>query len=229
MKRKWIAASILIAVVGTVIWVLSDQVSFSALADQERTVREFIAEHPVTSWVLGFFVYLLISLVPGTRGKAIAWGWLFGFWSGLVMVNVALTIAAMIGFYFSRYLFRDAVESRYALRLEHVNRALEANGAFYVLLLRVVPVSFSLTNYVLGATSVDRKTYWWATQLGLLPGNIVFINVGSQLPSLVELATKGPSAILSWQLIAAVSILSLFAVVAPIAVQRLAKRRALST
>ena len=219
------APACLVAIIAIAVWLFSFHFSLSSLAQQERYFRNLITEHPVTSWVLGFFVYLMIALVPGTRGKAIAWGWLFGFWPALVIVNGALTVAALICFCLSRYLIRDAVESRYALQLNGVNRALERNGAFYVVLLRVVPVSFSLTNYLLGATSLDRKTYWWATQLGLLPGNIVFVAVGAHLPSLSEVVERGISTVFSWQLVTALSLLSLFTLVVPLLLRRMIRDR----
>lgn len=220
MKRKWFGAACLLVLTVLAGWLASSQISLETFVDHEDSIRQRIAEHPGWFWVLGFFVYLALSVIPGTRGKAVVFGWLFGFWPGLILVNLALTVAAFIGFQLGRSLLREVVESRYALRLAQLNRALQENGGFYVLLLRIVPVSYSLTNYVLGATSLDRRTYWWGTQLGLLPGNIVFVSVGANLPSLGELKEQGLAAIFSVELAASLIGLSLFTLLVPPVLRR---------
>lgn len=224
MKRRWFAIILFFVAVILAGWLVGSYFSLESLAKQEQSIHGLVAEHPFITWVLGFFIYVGISLVPGTRGKAIAAGWLFGLWSGLVLVNFALTLAALIGFLISRYLLRDAVAGRYPARVERGNRAIEKNGALCVLLLRVVPVSFSLTNYVLGATKVKTKTYWWATQLGLLPGNFIFVNAGAQLPSLNEVVTRGWSVLLTWESVSGLVLLSCFTLFTPWLISRWSHR-----
>jgi uncharacterized membrane protein YdjX (TVP38/TMEM64 family) len=215
MKRSWFGIALFFSVVIAAGWLVGSHISLATLADRERSARDSIAEHPLIWWMLGFLVYVGVALVPGTRGKAVAVGWLFGFWPGLILVNGALTIAALIAFIISRHLLQEAVAGRYGLLLGRINRALETNGAFYVILLRVVSVSFSLTNYLLGATQLRTRTYWWATQVGLLPGNVVFVNAGAQLPSLHEVVNEGWLVLLSWEFLSAIALLSIFALLAP--------------
>jgi uncharacterized membrane protein YdjX (TVP38/TMEM64 family) len=92
---------------------------------------------------------------------------------------------------------------------------LTARGAYYVLGLRLVPVSFTLTNYVFGATRLETRTYWWATQLGLLPGNLVFVYAGSSLPDLALIAREGWSVCWNWELAISLTCLSLLTLAAP--------------
>lgn len=221
MKRRLILVVLVAIGLGAIAWLGSEQLSLSKLAQREHELRQVITDDPVQSWLLGFLIYFLVALVPGTRGKAIVWGWLFGFWSGLVLVNLALTAAAITAFFASRHLLRELVETRYSAQLAWANRALERDGAFYVLALRVVPVSFSITNYLLGASAVNSKTYWWSTQLGLLPGNIAFVFVGAGLPSLRQIAEQGLLALFSWQLMFGLVLLSLLPFAAHWVVQRL--------
>lgn len=185
------------------------------LARGEQVLRNLVATYPVLSWCVGFLLYFLLGLVPGTRGKAILFGWLFGFWPALIQVNVALTGAALVGFHLSRWLFRDAVMARYEWQLERINRALATQGAEYVILLRVVPISFSLTNYLLGATTLRARTFWWGTHVGLLPGNAVFIYLGAHLPSLTAWHEQGWTAVVTPELLGALGLGSLFVLVAP--------------
>lgn len=219
-KLKLTLLAVLALGLGMVAWYSTSYLSLADLAERERALREVIASRPFASWIVGFVVYFAASLIPGTRGKVIVFGWLFGFLPALVLVNVALTLAAIVTFKISRHLLQDTIESRYAPRLVWLNRALDREGAWYVILLRVLPISYSLTNYLLGATRLRTRTFWWATHIGLLPGNAVFTFVGSQLPTLGELSRKGVMAFISWEVIAALIVLSVF----PLVLHRLALR-----
>ena len=66
----------------------------------------------VQSWIIGFVLYAFLSLIPGTVGKAFVCGWVFGFLPAIILVDGALTLAALLTFFASRLLLRDAIESR---------------------------------------------------------------------------------------------------------------------
>ena len=46
-------------------------------------------------------------------------------------------------------------------------------------------------------------TFWWVSQLGMLPATIVYVYAGSTFPSLRELADKGIGQVWNWQTILA--------------------------
>src|SRR5688500_15670449 len=71
----------------------------------EDRLRTAIAEQPVIAWGIGFIIYTALSLVPATGGKSMVFGWLFGLWPAVVMVDCALTAAAMLTFGVSRMAF----------------------------------------------------------------------------------------------------------------------------
>ena len=209
MKRRlWLIGLIAIGL-AVIAWLGRSHFSLEELARHERELRGAISVYPVLSWCIGFGIYYLLAMVPGTRGKAVAYGWLFGFWPALLLVNISLTAAAMTAFFLSRHFVRVFIRDRYHVQLLGANRALEKEGAWYVILLRVLPVPYSLTNYLLGATSVAPRTFWWATHVGLIPSNIAFVFVGSELPSLGQIADEGLAALFSWELATGVVVLSL--------------------
>ena len=80
------------------------------------------------------------------------------------------------------------------------------DGALYLLTLRLAHAPFSIMNYAAGAgTDVSFRTFWWTTQLGLLPGNIVFVFAGTRLPSLEALVRRGPLSLLDGPMIIALA------------------------
>jgi uncharacterized membrane protein YdjX (TVP38/TMEM64 family) len=209
MKRRLLFLAPVALGLAIIAWLGRSYFTLEALAQHERELRRVIDHHQVLAWLIGFGIYFLLAMVPGTRGKAVVYGWFFGFWQGFVLVNLALTAAAMAAFLISRKFVRELIQERYQAKLVVANRALEREGAWYVILLRVLPVPYSLTNYLMGATNVSPKTFWWATHVGLIPSNVAFVFVGSELPSLGQLATEGFGAIFSWRLAIGVTILSL--------------------
>lgn len=159
----------------------------------DKWLRDFIRQQPVTSFAASFLICFLLSLIPGTSGKSVVLGWYFGVLAGVLIVNSALVAAAVVTFLLSRHYLRAAVEARFGVRLNRVRKRMARDGAHYLLTLRLAHAPFSLTNYTAGAaTHVSLLTFWWTTQLGLLPGNIVFAFAGARLPTVERLVQQGP-------------------------------------
>lgn len=175
----------------------SHYTSLDVLVKSDASLRQTIRNEPVTSCVLGFIAYVLVSLIPGTAGKSIVLGWFFGLLSGVVIVNVALVLAAIMTFVVIRSYFREAVRKRLGRQLQPLCDRMEHDGAFYLIALRMAHAPFTIMNYTTAAgTDVPLRTFWWTTQLGLLPGNIVFVYAGTRLPTLKELIVAGPLGVL---------------------------------
>lgn len=184
-------------------WILHNHVSLEDLALQESRLRDAIAAHPWRSFVIGFGVYAIVALVPGTGGKAIVYGWLFGFWQAVAIVTAGLAMAATAIFLLSRYLFRESIERRLPRFIGLINRNLQRNGAFYLVSLRMVHAPYSVVNPVIGASRVRIWTFLWTTVIGLLPPNALWVYVGIRLPSLRELADRGVESFVDLPLIGA--------------------------
>jgi uncharacterized membrane protein YdjX (TVP38/TMEM64 family) len=165
--------------------------SMEWLVENETRMREFVNDHPWQAWVLGLGIYTTFSLIPGTAGKSVICGWLFGLWPAVLMVDIGLTVAAFVAFVGVRFVFRDIVERRFGRVIRRMNAALEKEGAFYLLTLRLAHVPFTLVNYGSATTSIKTSTFVWTTSLGLLPNTIIFSFVGSRIPTLQELSEKG--------------------------------------
>lgn len=204
-KRKlavFLVAAILLVILA---WYVNTHVSLDELAEQENQIRTAIAANPWRSFVIGFLIYTVVALVPGTGGKAIIYGWLFGFWQAMTIVTVGLTISAMAIFFLSRYLIQESIERRYTDFLARMNKHLEKEGAFYLVTLRLLHVPYSIVNPVSGASRVQTWTFFWTTVVGLLPANAIWVYVGIRLPTLRELASSGPGSFIDLPLIGALA------------------------
>lgn len=128
-----------------------------------------------------------------TLAAGFTWGVLGGaaaVWSGAV---AGATAAFLIG----RTLARGAVQRRVDAdpRLRAVDAAVGAEGLRLVLLLRLSPLfPFNVLNYGLGVTALSLRDYVIGTGVGIVPGMVVYLWVGSTLSDLGAIAQGTPSA-----------------------------------
>ncbi len=197
--------------------------SLENLAAKEDQLRAYQDGNAVKGALLSFLVYVVVTglSLPGAAVLTLCLGWLLGFGKGLLVVSFASTAGATLAFLFSRFLLRESMMNRFGNKLDTFNTALEQEGSFYLFTLRLIPViPFFVINLVMGLTPIRATTFWWVSQLGMLPATAVYVYAGSTFPSLSELAEKGISGILQPELLIAFAILGLF----PLVIKKLIKR-----
>jgi len=210
LKRRIAVLVLAIAVVAGLAWYARHYVRIDDLVLREQQARAAIELYPWRSFAIGLATYTAISLVPGTSGKSVIIGWLFGLSRAVVLIIAGLTAAGLAMFYLSRFVFRAEIEHRYGRFLSALNGHIEKEGAFYLLALRMAHFPYSIINLVSGASRVRVRTFCWTTALGLLPGTVVFAWVGIRLPSLDELAAQGAGSLVDAPLVAALAASALF-------------------
>ncbi|QDV23397.1 TVP38/TMEM64 family protein [Aureliella helgolandensis] len=219
----WLKKPLLLAAVagvgGSLYWLLRDVLSLEYLASQETQMRVWQVDFPVITAIVALAVYVAVAglSLPGASVLTLVCGWYFGFWEGLLVVSIGSTGGAMVAFLISRYLLRDWIQHRMQERLSRIDEVFEREGAFYLFTLRLVPaVPFFVINAVMGLTKVRAATFWWVSQLGMLPGTAAYVYAGSTVPSLQSLADNGVGGILSWQMLLAFAILGIL----PLAIKK---------
>jgi uncharacterized membrane protein YdjX (TVP38/TMEM64 family) len=160
-------------------------------------------------YISGFFIlYVAVTglSIPGAAIMSLIAGALFGVLMGTIIVSFASTMGAALAFLSARFVLRDWVQGKFGERLRAIDDGLEKDGAFYLFTLRLIPVfPFFVINLLMGLTRIKTRTFFWVSQLGMLPATIVFVNAGTQI-SRIE-STAG---LLSPTLIASFVALALF-------------------
>jgi len=220
LKRRLLVLALAIGVFAGLAWYVRTYVTIDELVVREQQVRTAIERYPWRSFAIGLAVYTVVSLVPGTSGKSVVFGWLFGLWRAVILIIAGLTAAGLAMFFLSRFVFRAEIEHRYGRFLGALNRHLEREGAFYLLTLRMAHFPYSIINLASGASRVRARTFCWTTAVGLLPGTLVFAWVGIQLPSLDEIARNGVESLIDTSIIVALAVSAAF----PLLVRWLARR-----
>jgi len=183
-------------------------------ASQERFTELYTSNRVlVITAYMGIYIGVTALSLPGAAVLTLAGGGLFGLTFGTLAVSFASTIGATLACFVSRFLLREWVQNKFGDKLTTINEGIEKEGAFCLFSLRLVPIfPFFVINLVMGLTRMRLLTFFWVSQVGMLPGTMVYVNAGKELAQINSL-----SGILSPGVLISFAVLGLF----PITVKKL--------
>jgi uncharacterized membrane protein YdjX (TVP38/TMEM64 family) len=132
-----------------------------------------------------------VLIIPGSL-LTLGAGFAFGLVCGTVAVSIGSTLGASAAFLVGRTLARPWIEAKVGRKPEFraIDRAIGEQGFKIILLLRLSPAfPFNLLNYALSLTKVTFRDYVLASWIGMLPGTVVYVYLGSAGKDLAELFT----------------------------------------
>ena len=191
---------------------LGQFLTLTYLKEQQHAMNAYINDHFLASLSAFLVIYVLTAALslPGAAILTLAGGALFGVAWGTVAVSFASTIGATLAFLVSRFLLRDAIQQRFADKLRAINDGIEKDGAFYLFTLRLVPIfPFFIINLVMGLTPIKVWHFFVISQVGMLPGTLVYVNAGTEIAKIDSMA-----GILSPSLLASFALLGIFPILA---------------
>jgi uncharacterized membrane protein YdjX (TVP38/TMEM64 family) len=173
---------------------------------------------------VALYIMACVLLLPGSI-LTLGAGVVFGVINGSIALSIGATLGATCAFLVGRYLARDWVAKRIARKqkFKAVDEAVAREGWKIVLLTRLSPVfPFNLLNYAFGLTQVSIRHYFFASWLGMVPGTIMYVYIGSLAGDLASLAAGDRTKTLGEWILYGVGLL--VTIVVTVFVTRLAKR-----
>jgi uncharacterized membrane protein YdjX (TVP38/TMEM64 family) len=183
---KWVAAVAAVAALGAALFLLPLDRWLLALVETMRG-----AGLAGALLYVGAYVAACVLFLPGSI-LTLAAGFAYGPVQGTLLVMVASMLGATLAFVLGRTVLRGRIERRLAAhpRFAAVDRAVAAQGFKVVLLLRLSPLfPFNVLNYALGLTRVPLRTYALASLIGMFPGTLLYVYLGSLVTSAAQLAS----------------------------------------
>ncbi|MEZ5650553.1 MAG: FAD-dependent oxidoreductase [Burkholderiaceae bacterium] len=225
MNKKKLLVFVLVVGAIVAFWYLGlgRYFTLESIKAQQAGLAEAFAAKPWQTALTFFGVYVAVTALslPGAALLTLLAGAIFGFGWGLLIVSFASSIGATLAFLAARFVLRDWVKGKLGGKLAAIDRGIEREGAFYLFTLRLVPAfPFWVINLVMGLTSLPVRTFYWVSQVGMLLGTMVYVNVGTQLAQLESLA-----GILSPVLIGSFVLLGILPLVAKRIVETMKSRR----
>jgi dihydrolipoamide dehydrogenase len=197
---------------------LGRYVSIEFFRAQQAAIESYVANRPLASSIAFFLIYVAVTglSLPGAAIMTLVAGAVFGLLWGLILVSFASSIGATVAFLVARFLLRDWVQARFGDKLKTINRGVEREGAFYLFAMRLVPAfPFFAINLAMALTPIRTWTFYWVSQLGMLPGTVLFVYAGTQLGQFQ----------VTWQLLAALAALGFFPLAAKKTVEGIKARK----
>jgi pyruvate/2-oxoglutarate dehydrogenase complex dihydrolipoamide dehydrogenase (E3) component len=142
---------------------------------------------------------------------------------GTLIISFASTLGATVAFLVSRFLLRDYVQSRFSRNLKAINAGIRKDGTYYLFTLRLIPLfPFFVINLVMGLTPISTLKFFLVSQVGMLPGTLVYVNAGTQIAKIDSI-----SGILSPPLLISFALLGIFPLIAKYTVAFINARKTL--
>ena len=224
-SRGLVVLVVVLLIAAFFVFDLGQYLTLDYLKSQRQSFLDFYAQNRFVTLAIFFAIYVVVTALslPGATIMTLAGGAVFGLATGLLLISFASTIGATLAFVISRFVLRDAVQSRFKDKLKAINAGVEKEGDFYLFTLRLIPLfPFFVINLVMGLTPMKAWRFYLVSQIGMLPGTAVFVNAGSQLGALESL-----SGILSPGLILSFALLGIFPLLAKKLVSFIKSRKVL--
>ena len=173
------------------------------VATQLTLFMTWLSEHPVLGPFLLVIVYIIATVffIPGsilTVGAGYAFNVAYGsIWKAVLIggaaVWVGATIGASISMILGRFVLRDWLNTKKDKypTIKAVQKAIETEGLKLMILIRLCPIiPFNMLNYLMGITDIKFKDYVLGS-VGMVPGTVVYVFVGTTISSIAEAAKGG--------------------------------------
>ena len=205
LKWKKFFALLCFFLLGLALWKGGGSLTLENLREHREKFQALLEQNPVLFPFLLFVFYVAIAgfSIPGAAAVTLVIGSLLGFWEGLALVSFASSLGATIAFLLSRFFLRDWVEERFRGRVKGMLQEFERGGVSYLAFLRLAPIfPFFLVNLVAGLSRIPVLTFYFTSQVAMLPGTAILVNAGKEISRIQNISDLfGPRIIISLSLL----------------------------
>ena len=170
---------------------LSSFFSIENLKNYHLYFSNFYQKNPLLTISGFFFIYFISSSlsIPIVLPLTVFAGSIFGLLYGTLIVSFASSLGASLCFLLSRFLIGSFLEKKLTGFIKEVIEQFEKEGLLYLFSLRLIPlVPFFITNVAMSLTRLPLKDFYLISQLGMLPGTLLYVYAGQSLSEIENLS-----------------------------------------
>ena len=149
-----------------------------------ENVKAIKDQNPYLVEIFFFTIYVLATTIslPVATILGLLSGMIFDLMTAVILVSFASSIGATFAFLLSRYLLRDYVKERLSQQYEKINSGFIKRSGYYLFALRMCLIfPYFMINLVSGLTTIRTPVFYIVSQIGMLPGTIIIILLGSNI------------------------------------------------
>ncbi len=178
MKKYWRWVALFLGLI-----LLSVAISFLPVAQWVKSFTDWVRHLGLAGAFVFIAVYAIAAVLflPGAI-FTIAAGLVYGIAGGTVVALTGATLGAGLAFLSGRYLLRGRIEKSFKQnkKFTAIDEAIGRQGWKIVGLLRLSPlIPFNVSNYFYGITAIGFWPYLLASFVGMLPGTLLFADLGA--------------------------------------------------
>ena len=154
------------------------------ILDNIVILEDYYIQNPIFFMFAYFIIYVVLTTlsIPVALMLGLLSGFIFDLYSAIILISFASSFGATAAMLISRYLISDYINRRFLDEISLINNEVDKQGAYYLFALRMSPIfPFFVINAAFGLTKIKTLTFYLISQLGMLPGTIIIILIGSEL------------------------------------------------
>ena len=154
------------------------------ILDNIVILEDYYIQNPIFFMFAYFIIYVVLTTlsIPVALMLGLLSGFIIDLYSAIILISFASSFGATAAMLISRYLISDYINRRFLDEISLINNEVDKQGAYYLFALRMSPIfPFFVINAAFGLTKIKTLTFYLISQLGMLPGTIIIILIGSEL------------------------------------------------
>ena len=154
------------------------------ILDNIVNLEDYYIQNPIFFMFAYFIIYVVLTTLslPVALMLGLLSGFIFDLYSAIILISFASSFGATAAMLISRYLISDYINRKFSNEISLIDNEVNKHGAYYLFALRMSPVfPFFVINAAFGITKIKILTFYLISQLGMLPGTIIIILIGSGL------------------------------------------------
>ena len=181
-SKKYLYLILLLALV--IYFYYNNSLFEKTILDNIVNLEDNYIQNPIFFMFAYFIVYVVLTTLslPVALMLGLLSGFIFDLYSAVILISFASSFGATAAMLISRYLISDYISRRFSNEISLINDEVNEHGAYYLFALRMSPIfPFFVINAAFGLTKIKSLTFYLISQLGMLPGTIIIILIGSEL------------------------------------------------
>lgn len=175
----------LVALLALVIYFYNNNSLFEKIIlDNIVNLEDYYIQNPIFFMFSYFIIYVVLTTLslPVALALGLLSGFIFDLYSAIILISFASSFGATAAMLISRYLISDYINRKFLNEISLIDNEVNKHGAYYLFALRMSPIfPFFVINAAFGITKIKTLTFYLISQLGMLPGTIIIILIGSEL------------------------------------------------
>ena len=186
--------------VGAFIYYLLSKFSFQEITSYDfiKNNREYffeIRQRNLLFLALVFILFTIIWVLAAGFGSpvAILSGFIFGKWTGTLIVALGLSVGATILYVFANYFLKELIKDKFLSRYKNLEIKFKKSEFIYLLVYRFIGgIPFAISNVLPCIFNVKILNFFFATIIGIIPSLFLICSIGSGIEKIIDENIKAP-------------------------------------